>query len=71
MLEREIGRLQSLYHLQKQQHMQMHHQQQHNPNPKHRQNRSRDLDDQVSSSMLMKNKDAISNKDSVNGPIRV
>lgn len=63
MLEREIGRLQSLYHLQKQQKVQLHHQQQH---PKHRQTRS--IDDQV---FFMKNKDASSNKGSVNGPIWV
>ena len=66
MLEREIGRLQSLYHLQKQQQMQLHHQQQpHNQHSKHRRNRSRDLDDQMNSSITMKNKDP------VNGPIRV
>lgn len=68
MLEREIGRLQSLYHLQKQQQMQLQHQQQpHNQHPKHIRNRSRDLNDQVNPSITMKNKEVISN----NGPIRV
>ena len=68
MLEREIGRLQSLFHLQKQQQMQMHQQQQlHNQHSKHRRNRSRDLDHQVNNTS-MKNKDPISTKDSVDGP---
>ncbi|KAL8059907.1 hypothetical protein ABFX02_03G117800 [Erythranthe guttata] len=72
MLEREIGRLQTLYHMQKQQQMQMHHQQQHphNQHQKHRRNRSRDLDHQVNISST-KNKDVSSSKDSVNGSVRV
>ncbi|KAL8485921.1 hypothetical protein ACS0TY_027997 [Phlomoides rotata] len=71
MLEREIGRLQSLFHFQKQQQMQMHHHQQlHNQHSKHRRNRSRDLDHQVNNT-TMKNKDALSTKDSVDGPIHV
>ncbi|XP_012855003.1 PREDICTED: uncharacterized protein At4g06598 isoform X2 [Erythranthe guttata] len=74
MLEREIGRLQTLYHMQKQQQMQMqmHHQQQHphNQHQKHRRNRSRDLDHPVNISST-KNKDASSSKDSVNGSVRV
>lgn len=72
MLEREIGRLQSLFHLQKQQQMQMHHHQQlHNQHPKHRRNRSRDLDHQANNTSSIKNKDAISTKDSLDGPIHV
>ncbi|KAH6765470.1 Basic-leucine zipper transcription factor family protein [Perilla frutescens var. hirtella] len=58
MLEREIGRLQSLYHLQKQQ--KMHHQQ----HPKHRQTRS--IDDHLNTCVSIKNKD-----DSLNAPIWV
>lgn len=51
MLEREIGRLQSLYHLQKQQQTQLQHQQQpHNQHSKHRQNKS--LDNQVNTSII-------------------
>ncbi|KAG6431981.1 hypothetical protein SASPL_103553 [Salvia splendens] len=61
-LEREIGRLQSMYHMQKQQ--QMH--PQHNQLPKHRRSRT-SLDDHVNHSIAMKTKDAIPN----NGPIRV
>ena len=71
MLEREIGRLQSLFHLQKQQQMQMHHHQQlHNQHSKHRRNRSRDLDHQANNTSI-KNKDPISTKDSLDGPIHV
>ncbi|XP_047979995.1 basic leucine zipper 6-like [Salvia hispanica] len=61
-LEREIGRLQSIYHMQKQQ--QMH--PQHNQLPKHRRSRT-SLDDHVNHSIAMKTKDAIPNI----GPIRV
>ncbi|PIN05596.1 hypothetical protein CDL12_21859 [Handroanthus impetiginosus] len=72
MLEREIGRLQNLYHLQKQQQqMQLHQQQQqqqHNQHPKPRRNRSRDFDHQVNNS---KNKEASSSKSSTsNGFVR-
>ncbi|KAI3464353.1 hypothetical protein Pfo_021016 [Paulownia fortunei] len=71
MLEREIGRLQTLYHLQKQQQMQLQQQQQpNNQHPKQRRNRSKDLDHQVNSS-AMKNKDASSSKGSANGSVRV
>ncbi|KAL1542822.1 basic leucine zipper 6-like [Salvia divinorum] len=64
-LEREIGRLHSLYHMQKQQMM---HPQQlpHSQVPKHRRSRS-SLDDHLSTSIAMKAKDAILN----NGPIHV
>ncbi|XP_020554123.1 uncharacterized protein At4g06598-like isoform X2 [Sesamum indicum] len=73
MLEREIGRLQTLYHLQKQQQMQLqHHQQQpHNQHSKQRRNRSRDLDHQSNSSTKNKDKDASSSKNSVTGSVRV
>ncbi|KAK4413361.1 Ran-binding protein M [Sesamum alatum] len=72
MLEREIGRLQTLYHLQKQQQMQLqHHQQPHNQHSKQRRNRSRDLDHQSNSSTKNKDKDASSSKSSVSGSVRV
>ncbi|KAL0326362.1 UNVERIFIED_CONTAM: Basic leucine zipper 19 [Sesamum radiatum] len=70
-LEREIGRLQTLYHLQKQQQMQLQHQQPHNQHSKQRRNRSRDLDHQSNSSTKNKDKDASSSKSSVTGSVRV
>ncbi|KAK4483880.1 hypothetical protein RD792_011089 [Penstemon davidsonii] len=62
MLEKEIARLQTMYHLQKQQ------QQSH---PKQRKNRSRDLD-QVNIDFPIKNyKDASSSKSSLNGSFHI
>ncbi|KAL6525249.1 hypothetical protein OROMI_030842 [Orobanche minor] len=69
MLEREIGRLQNLYHMQKQKQMQMQNQQQ--PYSKHRRNKSKDLDHQLNTAPV-KNKDATSSKgSSVSGAFRV
>ncbi|KAG8378464.1 hypothetical protein BUALT_Bualt08G0139900 [Buddleja alternifolia] len=64
MLEREIGRLQTLYHLQKQQKLQPNNHNHHHH--RQRRNRSRDLDhnNQPNNTFHVKNKDASSSKGS-------
>ncbi|KAL3641430.1 hypothetical protein CASFOL_016398 [Castilleja foliolosa] len=70
MLEREIGRLQSLYHMQKQQQI-MQQNQPHNNHPKHRRNKSLDHQMNGAHPKINNYKDALSSKGSINGSFRV
>ncbi|KAK9286402.1 hypothetical protein L1049_014798 [Liquidambar formosana] len=62
-LEREIGRLRTLYQQQQQQ-------QQQQPSSSHRRTKSRDLDSQFAN-LSLKHKEASSGRDSVTGPLRI
>lgn len=66
-LEREIGRLRSLYHQQQQQQQQP---QQQQPASSHRRSSSRDLDAQFAN-LSLKHKDNSSGTDAVTGPLRI
>lgn len=68
MLEREIGRLQSLCHLQKQQHLQMQQPHNHQQHPKHRRNKS--LDNQMIGAPVKSN-DPLSIKGSVSSSFQI
>ncbi|KAM5574413.1 uncharacterized protein ABKV19_013730 [Rosa sericea] len=68
LLEREIGRLRTLYQQQQQQHQQQ--QQQQRPSSSHRRNNSRDLDSQFAN-LSLKHKDANAGRDPVTGALRI
>lgn len=61
-LEREIGRLRTLYQQQQQPQQQ--------PSSSHRRSKSRDLDSQFAN-LSLKHKDANSGRDPVTGPLRI
>ncbi|KDP42401.1 hypothetical protein JCGZ_00198 [Jatropha curcas] len=66
-LEREMGRLRSLYQQQQQQRQPQ--QQQQQPSSSHRRTNSRDLESQFAN-LSLKQKDAIPCRDPVTGPLR-
>ncbi|GAB2283553.1 hypothetical protein Dimus_018060 [Dionaea muscipula] len=70
-LEREVGRLRSLYQFQQHpQPQQQHPQPQQKPSSAHRRVNSRDLDSQFAN-LSLKHKEASSGVDAVNGPLRI
>lgn len=68
-LEREIGRLRTMYQQQQQQQHQPQHQPQKPQSSGHRRSNSRDLESQFAN-LSLKNKESTSGRDPVSGPLR-